>query len=144
MARCFLVLDVAEYSRWLKTAKSTLKSAEGDLERGDYSWACFKAQQAAEFAVKALLYGLGLPAHGHSISGLLAKAPSSLHVSEGLIQRAKTLDKLYIPTRYPNAWAEGSPEDYYTVKDAEEAICCAKEVVSWVEASWRSLRKEGG
>jgi len=128
----------------MEQARHTLSSIKADLEFGSYGWACFKAQQAAEFAVKALLYGLGLPAHGHSISGLLAKAPSSLHVSEGLIQRAKTLDKLYIPTRYPNAWAEGSPEDYYTVKDAEEAICCAKEVVSWVEASWRSLRKEGG
>ncbi len=89
------VLDMAEYSQWLRTAKSTSKSARGYLESGDYSWACFKAQQAAEFAVRTLLHGLGLPAHGHSISKLLAKPPVA-----HMFQRAKTLDKLYIPTRY--------------------------------------------
>ena len=117
------MLDETEYSRWISSAKKTLESARGDLNRGDYNWACFKAQQAAEMAVKALLHGLGLPAYGHSISKLLINLRSKgLQVSNDIINLAKSLDKYYIPTRYPNAWVEGTPYDYYTVEDAESAI----------------------
>ena len=37
----------------------------------------------------------------------------------------------------------GSPHEYYTRSDAEEAIRAAEEVLRWVEGVWRSLRKEG-
>lgn len=137
------MLDEPEFLRWMKTARRTLRSAEGDLERGDYNWACFKAQQSAEFAVKALLRGLGLEAYGHSVSALLSRTPPELKPSK-VMQAAKTLDKCYVPTRYPNAWAEGSPSDYYTENDAEQAIKCAEELVEWVEDSWRRLSGGGG
>jgi len=52
-------------------ARRTLESARRDVEGGDYNWACFKAHQAAEFAVKGLLYGVGKPARGHSVFKLL-------------------------------------------------------------------------
>ena len=65
------MLDESEYVRWLSSARRTLDSAVGDLGRGDYNWACFKAQQAAEVGVKALLRGLGLPSYGRSISKLV-------------------------------------------------------------------------
>jgi len=134
------LLDEDEFKRWFKMALGTVRSAEGDLERGDYNWACFKAHQSAEFAVKGLLRGLGLGAYGHSVSALLAAAPSELKVLN-LLQRAKTLDKYYVPTRYPNAWAEGSPADYYTREDASQAIEYAKSIISWVEEAWRSLKQ---
>ncbi len=136
------MLDESEYLRWLASAKRTLESAQGDLSRGDYNWACFKAQQAAEMAVKALLHGLGLPAYGHSVSRLLINLGSKgLQVSNDIINLAKSLDKYYIPTRYPNAWVEGTPYDYYTVEDAESAIRCAKSIIEWVEEVWRYLRR---
>ncbi|MEM4535841.1 MAG: HEPN domain-containing protein [Nitrososphaerota archaeon] len=72
------MLDGSEFSRWISMVKKTIDSSRGDLERGDYNWACFKAQQSAEFAVKALLHGLGLEAYGHSISSLLLKLPREL------------------------------------------------------------------
>jgi len=96
------LLDGSEFSRWINMVKKTIDSSRGDLERGDYNWACFKAQQSAEFAVKALLHGLGLEAYGHSISSLLLKLPRELSPSI-IMQEAKTLDKYYVPTRYPNA-----------------------------------------
>ena len=37
------MLDEAEYTRWINSSRKTLNSALGDLERGDYNWACFKA-----------------------------------------------------------------------------------------------------
>ena len=121
-------------------AELTIKSAEGDLERKEYNWACFKAQQSAEFAVKALLHGLGVDAHGHSISKLLTTLPEELDFTD-IIQEAKTLDKYYIPTRYPNAWVEGTPDEYYTEQDAKTAISYAREIIKWVREKWRLLRE---
>jgi len=137
------MLDEEEYHRWMKSSRGALNSARGDLERCEFNWACFKAQQSAEFAVKALLHGLGLPAYGHSVSGLLGRGPRDLEIQR-IIQEAKTLDKYYVPTRHPNAWVEGVPEDYYTKLDAESAVNCAERIFNWVEASWRSLKREGG
>jgi len=138
------MLDEKEYVRWMNSSKKTLSSALADAERGDFNWACFKCQQAAEFAVKSLLRGLGLPSYGHSISRLLRVVEENLGVVEDeIIEAAKTLDKYYIPTRYPNAWVEGSPEDYYTKFDAELAIKSARKIIGWVEEKWESLKREG-
>jgi len=136
------MIDETEYARWIVTAKKTLDSAKGDLARGDYNWACFKAQQAAEFAVKALLHGIGAPAHGHSVSKLLSMlSAKGLNIPRELMQLAKTLDKYYVPTRYPNAWAEGAPHEYFTEEDASNAISYAEKIISWVEETWRSLKR---
>lgn len=69
-----VLFDDEEFTRWLKQASHTLNSAQRDAEAGDYAWACFKAQQAAEFGIKALLRGFGLSAVGHSILALLRQA----------------------------------------------------------------------
>ncbi|PUA31495.1 MAG: hypothetical protein B9J98_05960 [Candidatus Terraquivivens tikiterensis] len=76
----------------MRMAKETIKSAKGDLERKDYSWACFKAQQSGEFAIKALLRGL--EAYGHSSSKLLLKISEKLDTLS-IMDEAKTLDKYY-------------------------------------------------
>lgn len=52
------------------------------------------------------------------------------------------LNKMYIPTRYPDAWSEGIPEDQYSKSEAEEAIAMAEKVVNWVRETWESLRRE--
>jgi HEPN domain-containing protein len=138
------MLDNSEYSRWLSMARRTIESAYGDLDRGDYNWACFKAQQAAEFAVKALLYGIGSPAYGHSIAKLVMIVKSiGVQVSDEILEYAKTLDKYYVPTRYPNAWAEGMPYEYYTKLDATNAIKYSECIISWVEDVWRYLKRGG-
>ncbi len=140
-----MLVDEVEYSRWIMHAKKTLDSAKGDLERGDYNWSCFKAHQAAEAAIKALLRGLGLPVYGHSIYKFLVQASDKgLEPPKEIIEYAKSLDKLYIPTRYPNAWAEGVPHEYYTKRDAERAIRQAREIIKWVEELWKYLKKGKG
>ncbi|MBP1356878.1 MAG: HEPN domain-containing protein [Sulfolobus sp.] len=100
------------------------------LSNGFYNWACFKAQQSAEMAIKA---GIGEPKIGHSISYLLPliQAP----------QQLVDLDKLYIPTRYPDAWSSGTPDFYYTYKEAEDAIKYAEEIIKFVEDLWMSLKR---
>jgi len=136
-------MDESEFVRWISFSKRTLDSARGDLERGDYNWACFKSQQAAEFALKALLRGLGMPSYGHSLSRLLLEVGRVFQCEDDVVQAAKTLDKYYVPTRYPNAWVEGVPDEYYTRKDAEDAVRFAERIIFWIEERWRSLKRGG-
>lgn len=135
------MLDVEEFDRRIKSARLTLDSARSDLNSGFYNWACFKAQQAAELAVKAYFHGIGQPKTGHSVSALL----SLLDAPQDLIDKAKYLDKMYIPTRYPDAWTDETPAYYYTRKEAEESIKYAEEIIKFVEEQWRTLlQKERG
>lgn len=139
------MLDHVEYERWMAAARATLNSAHGDLERGDYNWACFKAQQAGELAVKALLHGIGAPRAGHSITLLLERLrETGLEPPGNIVECAQLLDKMYIPTRYPDAWSEGPPHIYYNRGDAGEAISCAARIIQWVDGLWRRYSKGGG
>jgi len=59
-------------------------------------------------------------------------------------QACIALDKYYIPTRYPDAWVEGIPEDYFSEQDAIDAVEKALSIIRWVEETWRELlRREG-
>jgi HEPN domain-containing protein len=128
------LFDEEEFSRWMGQAEHTLTSAQRDAAEGDYSWACFKAQQAAEYAAKALLRGLGLPAFGHSVLGLVGEMEKQeLPIAEEVRQCARTLDRHYIPPRYPNAYPAGSPFEFYDRGTAEEAIACAQAVLKAVQ-----------
>jgi HEPN domain-containing protein len=133
-------LDESEFERWMLSARRTLVSARRDAQAGDYNWACFKAHQAAEKALKAVLWGLGELAIGHSPVALVERlAQLGLPVSERIRELAARLSKFYTPTRYPDVWESGIPEDYYTGSEAEEAIRWAGEIINWAEAVWKSL-----
>ena len=58
-------------------------------------------------------------------------------VTAGLLDSAKALDKHYIPTRYPNGFAEGAPTDYYTKRDAEDSIGHAKSILAFCDSEIR-------
>jgi len=118
---------------WLKQAKRDLKHAEHALEDEDYEWACFAAQQAAEKAIKALYQSIGAEARGHSVYGLLERLPTSYHPPLKLKVAAKELDKHYIPSRYPNSYAEGAPFEYYSEAEAKKAIEHAREIIHFCE-----------
>lgn len=134
-------MDESEFKRWMLSARKTLESATRDARAGDYNWACFKAHQAAEKALKALLWGLGEPAIGHSLTVLVEHLVQlGLPVSDRARELAARLSKFYTPTRYPDVWESGIPEDYYTESEAEEAIRWADEIINWAEAVWKSLK----
>lgn len=130
--------DHDEYTRWLEQALHTLESAGRDLEDGDYAWSCFKAQQAGEYAAKAVLRGYGRLAAGHCILRLLEEMKvGGLILDEGLLGRAKLLDRHYIPPRYPYAYPSGSPFEFYDEDTAKQALAAASDLVE-------SLRRVGG
>jgi HEPN domain-containing protein len=48
------------------------------------------------------------------VSLLLGNLPEIIAVPEDIIEAGKSLDKLYIPTRYPNGLEQEAPTDFYT------------------------------
>jgi len=116
---------------WFRQAKKDLQHAKRSVDAGDFEWACFAAQQAAEKAVKSLYQSIHVDAIGHSVSRMLQDLPESLRPSEEIIERAKELDKHYIPSRYPNFHPEGAPMDYYTEPEARRAVDGAEMIIGF-------------
>jgi len=118
---------------WMRQAKRDLEHAREELRSGYYEWGCFSAQQAAEKALKALYQHLHAEAWGHSVKKLLENLPPSHACATELIEQGAALDKFYIPTRYPNGFDVGAPEDYYSKNDLEEAIQYAANVIQFCD-----------
>lgn len=131
---------VSRVDDWLRQAIRDLKHAKKSMQWGDYEWACFAAQQAAEKAVKALYQALGIEVFGHSISRMLQHLPDEYRPTQDLIDKAKELDRHYIPTRYPNFHPEGAPLDYYTKNDAERVIKYAEEILEFCRSKIIQIR----
>ena len=120
-----------EAQRWLDQAKADLRAAESSLAAGSFEWACFQSQQAGEKALKSLYFFSGYDPWGHSITKLIQDLPDkALALSlQGFVDHARHLDKLYIPTRYPNGLPDLTPFEVYTEEDARKAIDTARELI---------------
>lgn len=114
---------------WFRQSEADLVHARHSLRDGHYEWACFAAQQAAEKAAKAAHQAMGQDAWGHSVTELLQALQPHVPAVDALLDRARSLDKLYVPTRYPNGLPSGAPADYYTRAEAERAIADAEAIV---------------
>jgi len=119
------------YLDWLRQADADLRHARHAAADSDFEWSCFAAHQAAEKALKALFQKVGMDAWGHTLTAFVGNLPQDVTLPEALIRCAKTLDKHYIPTRYPNGFDSGAPTDFYTAQDAENAIVCAEALVDF-------------
>lgn len=130
------MMDASEFERWFNQAVHTHDSARRDYEDTDFDWACFKCQQAAEFALKALLRGAGKLGIGHSLLKL-TKEIEALGIDVNEIKKCSlTLEKFYIPTRYPDAYPEGSPYEFYDVEEAEKALDCCLTIIEFVRGKY--------
>ena len=118
---------------WIKQAKRDLEMAKKARESGYYEWTCFIAQQAAEKAVKAVYQAQGGSAMGHGIGSLIRGLEEKLHPTGEIIRSARMLDGYYIPSRYPDGMAHGSPADHFNREDADGAIRSAGEIVRFCE-----------
>ena len=120
------------YQDWLSQALRDLEKAKIDIEHKYWEWACFTAQQATEKAVKALLMYHGHDVWGHAITPMLRQVENP-SVPASLIEKAQLLDAYYIPTRYPNGFAEGKPADYYNAQKAKEAFDAASAILQFCQ-----------
>ena len=127
------MFDTEEYNRWMNEANNTFKSAIVDKENGFYNWCCFKCHQAAEFAIKALLYGLGSTPFGHSLTKMVNDLKNQKMNVSLILTSCKKLDLHYIPSRYPNAHPTGSPFEYHDENIAEDALENATKILDFVK-----------
>ncbi|MBM3219736.1 MAG: HEPN domain-containing protein [Candidatus Rokubacteria bacterium] len=112
----------AEAERRLAQARSDLVSARVLAREGLYAQACFHCPQAAEMALKAVHYLRGARfVVGHSVVDLLAGLIEVYPSLEHLRRAAASLDRLYIPTRYPNGLPGGVPAEVFAEEDAADA-----------------------
>jgi len=119
---------------WINQATRDLSAAESLIKDESYEWSCFISQQAAEKALKAVFQKRNAAAWGHSIFELIKILSNTEKVDDTLINCAKNLDKYYIPTRYPNGFETGSPYEYFTRSDAEDAVVCARRIIEFCKS----------
>lgn len=119
----------------MEQAKGDLEHARKSVPIGDFDWACFAAQQAAEKAVKALHLSRGAVVWGHSVRDALDALPQDTRVPEELKEAALRLDRFYIAPRCPDAYPAGPSRRYYTQADGQQAVADAQKVVSWCDQS---------
>jgi HEPN domain-containing protein len=118
---------------WMDQAKRDLHVAEELLKDELYEWSCFAAHQAAEKAIKAVFQKLHAVAWGHSILDLLKALSRSVAVNDDLFDCGRSLDKYYVPTRYPNGFESGSPYEYFTREDAEHGIVHSRKILEFCQ-----------
>ena len=125
----------------MKQARKTLRSAFNDLKNEDYEWARFKAQQAAGLAVKAILRGIGVGPIGHSITRLLREfGKAGIDVPKEMFEYAMELDRNHIAPRYPDAYTERAPFEYYSKDIARTLSSYPEEIIGFVEKVKESVK----
>lgn len=124
-----------EALRWFKEGVWDLETAKILHNAERYNAAAYYSHQAAEKAVKALLYLVNEAPWGHSIRILLEKfaEKKNLKVNE-LLPYARELDRHYVPSRYPNAHPAGTPHEAYDEITSQKAIEAAERLISFVKA----------
>ncbi len=123
-----------EALRWLSEALWDYETALILHRERRYNAAAFYAHQAAEKAVKALLYYVNEAPWGHSVRVLLERYFSkvSIEMDDKLLSYARELDRHYIPSRYPNAHPAGTPHEAYDEETSKRALEAAKKVIDFV------------
>jgi HEPN domain-containing protein len=123
---------------WSRQAEADLRAAGVLCDAGEWSHSCFQAQQAAEKALKALLAERDQDLRSHSLAALLRELGGE--APQQWASQARALDKLYAPTRYPDALGDAAPMDVFGPEDAELAMNAARAFVDWAVASLNPLR----
>ncbi len=129
-----------EARRWFRQAQADLEVARALRSGGYYAAACFHSQQAAEKALKAVLYSQGSRVVlGHSARELALRCEGLDPAFADLRESAALLDQFYIPTRYPNGLPSPAvPSETYTAVQADTAYEAAERVLKTVETFLRA------
>lgn len=115
-----------EGERWLRAAGEDLAVARHSAKGGFHAAACFHAQQAAEKAVKAVHYARGArTVIGHNVRALAESLDPREASLDALLDAARELDLLYVPTRYPNGLDAGTPAEAFSEAQSTRAMAAA-------------------
>jgi HEPN domain-containing protein len=122
----------AEAERWFHQAAYDLRACRWNISGGFNDTAAFLAQQAAEKALKALLYYLGARRKAllsHSLVDMINSLGDRVPALTNLLEAARSLDLHYVPSRYPNGLPGGYPHQFYAKATAESALSAADKIV---------------
>jgi HEPN domain-containing protein len=56
-----------------------------------------------------------------------------IHIPSELKSCARTLDMYYIGTRYPDAYPDGSPHEFFDENSANIATACLQKIIDFVK-----------
>jgi HEPN domain-containing protein len=120
-----------EALRWFLQAEDDLQFVQWvEKESMFFDKGCFIAQQCGEKALKACLYAHGeRRVMGHSLFEMVERLCQAEVEFQSIRDEARRLDRLYIPTRYPNGLPGGSPFQIYTSGDLGEACKDVQKIV---------------
>lgn len=119
---------------WFSEAQNDFNVGKILSKKKKYNAAVFHFVQAAEKAVKSILYYLKQHPWGHSIRKLLdAYEKVGQPVPIEIKIAGNELDPHYINSRYPDSIPEQSPQDYYTKKLARELQKNAEKILEFVK-----------
>ena len=134
-----------EALRWLTTAHDDLDAAQILFDHAKFALSCFHSQQAGEKAVKALCYYADIEPWGHSIRKIIEDLNQQNHsffvLLSPFIKNAISLDRFYIPTRYPDGLPDISPKDAYVADDSSQGIALATSILDCVDAIIKNIHK---
>ncbi|MCS5698647.1 HEPN domain-containing protein [Cyanobium sp. FGCU-52] len=116
---------------WLRQAKDDLRAARILQGAAQAAQACFLAQQTGEKALKALLAAEDRDLRSHSLGALLRELGEE--PAQRWQRQARVLDKLYAPTRYPDALGDELPSEVFGPEDAERALEAASALLVWAQ-----------
>ena len=134
-----------EARRWFQQAYYDLKATRWNIEGGFYDTACFLAQQAAEKALKSILYFTGSRRKAlmtHSTVEMVRESGKKINSLVELINEARELDLHYIPSRYPNGIPGGYPHQFYGRKNADQALAAAEKIFNAINDYYLSGEHE--
>ena len=122
--------------RWLAQAEHNLIVARLLVDNGVWGAACFQAEQTAQLALKAFLFGKGRRSVTmHSVRELALACARGDDSFSPLGDYGLFLDRYYLSTRYPDALpAPAVPFESFTQQEAEQAVGYAEEIVGLVRA----------
>ncbi len=124
----------AEAKRWRDQAFDDLEAARHNAAGGFHAQACFLAQQSAGKAIKAIYYARGARSVlGHSVAELIDSLEPAVPELAALRPQGVDLDLFYIPTRYPNGLAAGTPASAFSKEQSDRAVAAADAILRAVD-----------
>ncbi|PSO53823.1 MAG: hypothetical protein BRC35_15365, partial [Cyanobacteria bacterium QH_10_48_56] len=62
---------------------------------------------------------------------LLEHLQQQFTIPEKIHKCARELDKVYIPSRYPDIYNAGAPMDFYDLEDAQQSLSCVEDIFAF-------------
>ncbi len=124
-----------EAKRWFRQACADIEVVKVLKEAGHYAASCFYSQQAAEKALKSVLYSQGNRiVLGHSVFELLKNCAVYDPIFDEKMSESAFLDQFYIPTRYPNGLPSPTiPSEIYDLSQANDALNASESIIQLVK-----------